>query len=171
MKVRGDFVTNSSSSSFILAFKDKEDGLSQIAAMTHSYGSDYVGQLLTDFQNAVPIPFDDIKAHCMWEFNGDASYILLYGEGGWWSSEKDTFQKRWEAEHPGAAYMDFYNSKEYKDELQRLTDQYAADLLEKIGERRYLVELEYEDHTGVGSALEHDILPNCEFVVKRFNHH
>lgn len=171
MKVRGDFVTNSSSSSFILAFKDKEDGLSQIADMTHRYGSDYVGQLLADFQDATPIPFDDIKAHCMGELESDASYILSYGEGGWWSSEKDTFEKRWKAEHPDATYADYYNSKEYQSELQRLADQYAAELIEKIGERRYLVELEYEDHTNIGSALEHDILPDCKFTVKRFSHH
>lgn len=171
MKIRADFVTNSSSSSFILAFKDKEDGLSQIAEMTHRYGSDYVGQLLADFQEATPIPFDDIKAHCMDDFESSASYVLSYGEGNWWSSEKDTFRKRWEAEHPGAAYADFYKSKEYQDELRRLTDQYAADLIEKIGDRRYLIELEYEDHTSVGSALEHEILPCCDFVAKRFSHH
>lgn len=35
----------------------------------------------------------------------------------------------------------------------------------------YLVELEYEDHTEVGSALEHDILPNQDFTVRRFSHH
>lgn len=171
MKVRKDFVTNSSSSSFILAFRDKEDGLSQIAEMTHHYGSDYVGQLLADFQAATPIPYDDIKAHCLSDFEGDAYYIMCYGGGGWWSSEKETFKSKWEAKHPGASYAEFYHSKEYQDELLRLTNQYAADLLAKIGERRYLVELEYEDHTNVGSALEHDILPNCEFAVKVFSHH
>lgn len=171
MKVRGDFVTNSSSSSFILAFKDKEDGLSQIADMSHRYGSDYVGRLLADFQNATPIPFENIKAHCMEEFECDASYILSYGGGGWWNSEKDTFRKRWEAEHPGATYADYYKSEEYQSELRRLTDQYASDLIEKIGGCRYLIELEYEDHTDVGSTLEHDILPDCEFTVRRFSHH
>lgn len=42
MKVRQDFVTNSSSSSFILAFDSKEDGAEKISAMAKRYGSDYV---------------------------------------------------------------------------------------------------------------------------------
>lgn len=171
MKIRSDFVTNSSSSSFILAFKDKADGLTQIEAMSHRFGSDYVEQLMADFSAAEPIPPDEIKAHCMQDFESDACHIMDFGEGGWWNAQKETFESKWRAEHPGASYRDYYQSKEYQDELLRLTDQYAADLIKRIGDRSYLVELEYEDHTDVGSALEQDILPECNFAVKRFSHH
>lgn len=171
MKVRTDYVTNSSSSSFILAFKSKEDGLNQIEAMTHRFGSDYVEQIKADFSVAEPILLDEIKTHCMQDFKSDACYVMSCGEGGWWNAQKETFKSKWMDEHTGASYRDYYQSKEYQDEVLRLTDQYAADLIKRIGDRSYLVELEYEDHTDVGSALEHDILPECDFTVKRFSHH
>ena len=72
MKVRQDFVTNSSSSSFILAFDSKEDGAEKISAMAKRYGSDYVMQLLHDFMEATPIQKE------MFELNQTFLKIFLF---------------------------------------------------------------------------------------------
>lgn len=171
MKIRSDFVTNSSSSSFILAFENKEDGLSKIALMTKKFGSDYVAQLLNDFANAESIPYEQLFERFEEEFDCVAYYELCYGDGGWWSSDKPTFEQQWMDTHPGADRYAFRESAEFKAECKKLKDKMFNDFLKEIGDRHFLVELEYEDHTDVGSALEHDILPQCDFTAHRFTHH
>ena len=171
MKVRQDFVTNSSSSSFILAFDSKEDGAEKISAMAKRYGSDYVMQLLHDFMEATPIQKEMFESAVINDVRDDAEFLTDYGEGSWWASDKPTFQKRWREAHPNSEYIDYYDSAERELEVDRRTKEILSKIKEDIGDKEYMVELEYEDHTDVGSALEHDILPEQEFTVRRFNHH
>lgn len=171
MKTRNDFVTNSSSSSFLLAFQDQEDGAKQIASATKYFGSVYISRLLTDFMGEIPIPPDKLKDEIERDLDSEASFFLCFGNDGWWSDNKDTFEKQWHESHPGASHIDFYRSEEYQAARDAKVKAYMDDIVEKIDGRPYLVMLEYEDHDEVGSALEHDILPNCDFTVRRFSHH
>lgn len=171
MKTRFDFVTNSSSSSFILAFESKEDGYSKIAAMTKKYGSDYVGKLLEDFEVTQPIPREMLYDHVKDDLEGLAYMEICYGNDWWWSSEKPTFKNRWMKAHPDAEYEDFYKSEEFISEKERLIKHYFEKLLDRIGNCSHIIELKYEDHDDVGSELEHRILPDCDFTAQSFSHH
>lgn len=171
MKIRTDFVTNSSSSSFILAFNDKNDGEEKIKNLSRRYGSDYVSRLLMDFSSESPIKKDDIPAAIERDIENQAEWFLNFGDDPWWSKEDNTFKNTWMENHPDASYMDYYNSEEYKNAVLDKKNEYMDCVMDKIGQNDYVVILEYEDHDDIGSELEHEILPECDFTVRGFSHH
>lgn len=171
MKIRTDFVTNSSSSSFILAFKDKEDGMHQISNLMDQYDNAYIDVLLGDFTSTTPISPDTFADHVKEDVEDIACSKMSYGEGGWWSRSKPTFENLWRKSHPNADWADYYESPEYKEEQARLVGCIMGEINDRIAGKPYIVELEYGDHSSIGSELEHYILPNCDFTVRRFNHH
>lgn len=68
-------------------------------------------------------------------------------------------------------FNDLELNKMYLQDIKEYVENAFKKLFNDIGSAPYLVELEYEDHTDIGSALEHDILPNCDFTVRGFSHH
>lgn len=166
MKFRCDFVTNSSSSSFLLAFASKDDGTIQIANMdTYAEIRD---TLLRDFLNADPISPDEIETRFHDELFYSASSLVDCAPDGWHDSQ---FQIDWKASHPDAKYIDYHLSPERKAKMEEIAASDMKDLKDEIAGRPYLVEIEYEDHTRVGADLEHEVLPYQPFTVRRFSHH
>lgn len=178
MKIRNDFVTNSSSSSFILAFKNKEDGIRQIAEELN-YHPQALSIVLKDFCEAEPINLKEIKnpesdegyyKGIVGYLESEASYELLYDHSGWHFTDS-YFVKNWLKNHPDKESWDIFNSLEYKEAIKNLMDEKIKEFLDGIEGKEYVVELEYEDHTDIGNELEHEILPQCNFVYTSFNHH
>lgn len=66
---------------------------------------------------ATPIPKESIRAHTFQDVEDDAEFVTDNGEGGWWSSDKPTFERQWMNEHPGSDYRAYYESEERKPRL------------------------------------------------------
>ena len=146
MKLRTDFVTNSSSSSFILAFANKmciEDVLKN--ENTH-------GKYET-------ILSDVIKHHVSKSF-----VIDEFREESYWDA------MNYVAEKHNINIWDFDEEKyesEIKDRINELADKY----IEKIEGFNYFAYVTYSDDDFDGYELEHEIVPRLSCTVSRFIHH
>lgn len=154
MKIRNGFVTNSSSSSFILAFKDKNDGFKKISSLISEYGAESVGVLLKDFDEASPIPYEKIYDEVCDEMKYSAQYEarrkILYNN-----------DMKYDAEDEETAI---------EKETWRIMDDIYRAFLKKIKNRPYLVRVEYDSHDPVRRRLE-DGLFKHKFTVAYFDHH
>lgn len=159
MKIRCDYVTNSSSSSFIVGFKSENDIDSQLKESMVKCDSIYrYNDVLRDIKNhkitkeyALEIFKDEVRWDV--EFYLEDSYEDKLG--GYTNFVKWIKKKE--------------NKKEFDDAVNSKVDELYKRFKEKIDDYEYLAEVEYDDHTD--GDLEHEIMPHLDCTIKRFSHH
>lgn len=152
MKYRSDFVTNSSSSSFIVAFKNKADMEEQFKKMCKDYPH-YANVVFQDIENhRVPysVILKDIEERLGWE----SRYYIRF--------------EMPEYEHKRYDY-DWIKS----DEFKKVQKKYIKAELEKfknsVNHRGIFAKVTYSDHDN--GELEHYIMPKMPFTIKTFSNH
>lgn len=158
MKVRSDFVTNSSSSSFIVVFNSKKEYENRLENMLKSgIDPEYASVIARDIgENRVTkeAALKEIREalrdsfEFSYFYNGMGRYV------------------------PYSEQLIIMKSKEFKDKCNAYVDKEMKLIEEKLPNRGYYASVIYGDDDGAFySDLEHNIMPYQKFVIKQISHH
>lgn len=155
MKVRNDFVTNSSSSSFIFAFTDDKSIKTELVNAFPDYAMNRFGKVFKDVQAADRLTREQVFDNIRDEYEWMASYHCYNQKFG---LRRDTLT-RWE----------WAETEEGKREIAAYLDKVVEDAKVKMDGKSVFLEVEYSDHDN--GDLEHEIMPSLPVTIIQFSHH
>ena len=153
MKIRKGFVTNSSSSSFILGFKSEESIKEEL--QKENLEEEYFEEILRDVTEATRLDKEDI----------------LQGY-----SEEIYYQTLWEIEDslyvPYSMKFEMRETKEFQEKLNKAITDRTSELEQAMEGCSVFVEINYSDNDGLMySTLEHHVVPNMNCCLAVISHH
>lgn len=152
MKIRKGFVTNSSSSSFILGFTSEENIKKELEAEDLK---EYFDEVLEDVMRATKLTKDEVL------------------EG---YSEEIYYGTLWDLEYrldvPYDKKFEIRETKEFQNKLNKAITDRVSELEEDMQGYSVFVEINYSDEDGLRySTLEHHVAPNMNCCLAAISHH